>query len=187
VSAPCGKTATNRGDPDGADEHRSISRQDAEGSDAGIHIVEFPATPVAILAHRGDPTLIGDTVRRFIAWRKTNHLPPKYSATFNILYDNPDTTPPADFRLDLCATTDRPVAPNDAGIVDGVIPAGRCAVLRLTGSSDALGPAIATLFGEWLPRSGEELRHAPVFAQRVRFFPDVPEHEAVTDIFLPLL
>jgi AraC family transcriptional regulator len=33
---------------------------------------------------------------------------------------------------------------------------------------------------------GEALRDFPVFFQRVIFFPDVPEHEAVTDVFLPL-
>ena len=42
------------------------------------------------------------------------------------------------------------------------------------------------LYGRWLPASGEEARDFPLYAQRVRFFPDVPEHEAVTDVFLPL-
>jgi AraC family transcriptional regulator len=42
------------------------------------------------------------------------------------------------------------------------------------------------LYAEWLPNSGEELRDYPLYFQRIRFFPDVPEHEAVTDIFLPL-
>ena len=39
---------------------------------------------------------------------------------------------------------------------------------------------------DWLPRSGEEPRDFPFFAQRVAFYPEVPEHEAVTDLFLPL-
>jgi len=33
---------------------------------------------------------------------------------------------------------------------------------------------------------GEELRDFPLFMQRVKFFPDVPDSEAVTDIYLPL-
>jgi len=37
-----------------------------------------------------------------------------------------------------------------------------------------------------LPGSGAELRDFPLYVQRVKFFPEVPEHEAVTDAFLPL-
>ncbi|MDT8758639.1 GyrI-like domain-containing protein [Sphingomonas psychrotolerans] len=73
-----------------------------------------------------------------------------------------------------------------AGVVARRIPAGRCAMVRMTGSSDNLKPAIHFLSAEWLPRSDEELRDFPVFAERVRFFPDVAENEAVTDIYLPL-
>jgi len=36
------------------------------------------------------------------------------------------------------------------------------------------------------PASGETLRDAPLFFRRVAFFPDVPEHEAIVDIHLPL-
>ena len=66
------------------------------------------------------------------------------------------------------------------------IAGGRCAVLRHLGSDDMLGESVRYLYSEWLPRSGEELRDSPLFFQRVHFFPDVPEHEAITDIFLPL-
>src|SRR5260221_3730956 len=66
------------------------------------------------------------------------------------------------------------------------IPVGRCAVLRHTGADDGLAAAITHLYADWLPRSGEDLRDFPVYLQRITFFPDVPEHEAVTDIFLPL-
>ena len=151
-----------------------------------VRIVDFPERHVAVLEHRGDPALIGDSIRRFIGWRRANGLAPKVSATFNIFHKDPNETPPADYRLDLCAATDRAVEPNGEGVVEGIIPAGRCAVLRLRGSSDDLGRAFAFLYGDWLPASGEELRDFPPFAQRVSFFPDVPENEAITDIFLPL-
>ena len=108
------------------------------------------------------------------------------SATFNLLYDDPAETPPDEYRLDLCAATTRPVAENPFGVVEKTIPAGRCAVLRHVGSDDTLGAAVAYLYATWLPASGEEPRDFPLFLQRVRFFPDVPEHEAVIDVFLPL-
>ncbi len=155
-------------------------------SPADVTIREVPATPVAVLTHRGDPARIGQTIQRFIAWRRAVGLRPPASATFTVFHDDPRTTPADAFRLDLCAGTDRPVAPNDAGVAAGEIPGGRCAVLRVVGASDDLEPAALFLYREWLPASGEEPRDFPLYCQRVTFFPDVPEHEAVTDLFLPL-
>jgi AraC family transcriptional regulator len=151
-----------------------------------VEIVTFPETKVGVLEHRGDPRRIGDTIRRFIEWRRENHLPPSTSATFNLLYGDPDTTPPDEFRLDLCAAVKADVAPNAFGVVARTIPAGRCARLRHVGSDDGFAAIFEWLYQESLPASGEEPRDFPLYLQRVRFFPDVPEHEAVTDVFLPL-
>lgn len=166
--------------------HAARSRQTMTFSDDQVTLSDFPATPVAMLEHRGNPALIGDSIRRFIAWRKQAGLPPKLSATFNILYNDPETVEPEDYRLDICAATTKAVTDKDAGMSSGVIAGGRCAVLRLTGSSDNLRPAVAWLYRDWLPRSGHDTRDAPLFVQRVVFFPDVAESEAVTDIFLPV-
>jgi len=155
-------------------------------SQASINIVEFPATPIAVLEHRGDPALIGDSIRRFIAWRKQHKLSPKTHATFNLCYDDLNTTPPENFRMDLCVAVAQPLDDLEAGIKAKVIPAGRCAVLRLIGSDAGLNHAGRYLYSQWLPESGEELRDFPLYLQRVSFFPDVPEHEHVTDLFLPL-
>ncbi|MEO6360975.1 MAG: AraC family transcriptional regulator [Sphingomicrobium sp.] len=151
-----------------------------------VTIIDFPATPVAMMEHWGDPKAVGATIRRFIDWRKGAGLPPGTSETFNIFHCDPDETPADEFRLDICAATGRAIEPNDQGVTEGLIPGGRCAVLRLTGSSDDLRSASHFLYGEWLAASGEEPRDFPFFVQRVAFMPDVPEHEAVTDLFLPL-
>ncbi|HEX8582963.1 MAG TPA: AraC family transcriptional regulator [Allosphingosinicella sp.] len=151
-----------------------------------VKIVDFPATPVAILEHRGDPATIGASIQRFIAWRKVNRLRPDVSATFNIFHSDPATTEPADYRLSLCAGTTRPVEPNKQCVVPGEIPAGRCAMLRVTGGSDDLEAPALFLYRDWLPESGETLRDFPLFCRRVSFFPDVPEGEAVTELYLPL-
>lgn len=151
-----------------------------------VKIVHFEETRVAAFEHRGDPSLIGDSVRKFIEWRRQNNLPPKSSATFNILYNNPAEVPPEDYRLDICAATDRALAEDPPNIVAKTIPAGRCAILRHVGPDHTLGEALGYLYAAWLPASGEELRDFPPYLQRIRFFPDVPEREAVLDIFLPL-
>ncbi|WHO40905.1 GyrI-like domain-containing protein [Sphingobium sp. AP49] len=151
-----------------------------------VVIRDVTETPVAIMQHRGDPATIGDTIRRFIAWRKAAGLPPSSSATFNIFHDDPRTTPSLDYRLDLCAGTSRPFDAHGVPIEVGIIPGGRCAVLRVTGNSDNLEPAALYLYRDWLPASGEETRDFPLYCQRLAFFPEVAEHAAVTDLFLPL-
>jgi AraC family transcriptional regulator len=151
-----------------------------------VAIVAFPETRVAVLEHHGDPRRLNDTIRTFIAWRREHRLSPQTSATFNLLYADPETTPPEEYRLDLCAAVKGSVPANDVGIVERMIPGGRCATLRLVGPDDGVGAILDRLYREWLPGSGEELRDFPPFLQRVSLYPEVPEHEAVVDIFLPL-
>ncbi|OAN66110.1 AraC family transcriptional regulator [Sphingomonas sp. TDK1] len=151
-----------------------------------VTTLDFPATPVAFLTHRGDPAHLGDTIRRFIAWRKTTGHRPPASATYTIFHTDPRTTPPEDYRLDLCAGAAHPMADPVHGIEPGLIPAGRCAMLRVVGHADDLEPAALFLYRAWLPESGEEPGDFPLFARRVAFFPDVPEHESVTELYLPL-
>lgn len=153
---------------------------------ADVMIADVPPTPVAVMEYRGHPVRIGEAIQRFIAWRKAAGLHPRSSATYNVFHCDPRTTPPADFRLDLCAGTDQAVAPNAEGVKAGLIPGGRCAMLRVTGSSDDLEQAALYLYRDWLPASGEEPRDFPLYCQRLSLFPDVPEHEAVTQLFLPL-
>jgi AraC family transcriptional regulator len=152
-----------------------------------VAVVDFPETMLAILEHRGNPRLIEHSVQKFIEWRRRNNLPPSVSATFNILYNDPAEVPSENFRLDLCAAVNQKVSDPEYGIVSGTIPSGRCAVLRHIGTEDTLGESIWLLCAQWLPTSGEKRRDFPIFLQRVKFIPEVPEIESVTDIFLPIL
>jgi AraC family transcriptional regulator len=152
-----------------------------------VRIVDFTATRVATLEHRGDPARLDDSVQKFIAWRKQNDVLPGNCATFNILYDKLPASDPRDFRFDLCAATEREIGANDFGVVVKTIPGGRCAVLRHTGTEAGIGETLYCLFAQWLPDSGAQLRDFPVFFQRVSFVPEVAAHEAVTDVFLPLI
>ncbi len=165
---------------------RSSDMRTTDSITMSIEIVEFAQTRIAVLEHRGDPTTIGDSIRRFIAWRKQHGLLPSVSATFNVFYNNPTDVAPQDYRMDICAAITSDVPPNEQGVLQKVIPAGRCARLRHVGSDQRLGESIHRMYAQWLPDSGEALRDFPVFVQRLKFFPDVAENEAVTDIFLPL-
>lgn len=152
-----------------------------------VEIVNFAETRVAVLAHRGSPLRVNDAALVFIEWRKQSGLSPvKTSRTFGVAYDDPGTTEPELFRFDICGEVSEPVPENRQGVVTGVIPGGRCARVRHLGSHDRIGESVYPLYRQWLPESGEELRDFPLFFQYLNLFPEVGEHELVTDIYLPL-
>lgn len=153
---------------------------------ADVTIRQQPSIAVLTLEHHGDPARIGETIRRFIDFRKAHGLNPQRNATYTVFHSDPRHTPAADFRMDLCVAADPGLASAADGMRADRIPGGRCAVLRVTGASDDLEPAALFLYRDWLPASGEEPGDFPLYAERVRFFPDVPEHQAITDLSLPL-
>jgi len=151
-----------------------------------VKIIEFNKTKIAVLEHRGSPALLGGSIQKFISWRKANKLPPSKSKTFNLIYDDPHTTHPDDYRFDLACSLESEVEEGGAGIINKTIPQGRCALLRIIGVDSQLGTAIEFLYSNWLEQSDEKLRDFPLFFHRVSFFPDVTENKVVTDIYLPI-
>jgi len=152
-----------------------------------VKIVDFDTTRVAILLHRGAPERLHDSAFKFIEWRKQSGLSPvRTSRTFGVAYDDPDSTAPERFRFDICGEISEDVPENPQGVENGVIPGGRCALVRHFGSHDRIGESIYPLYREWLPHSGEELRDFPLFFHYLNLVPDVAEHELITDIYLPL-
>lgn len=152
-----------------------------------VEIVDFEATQVAVMEHRGPMEGVNGSVMRFIEWRKATGLSPKDSArTFGIAYDNPDTTEPALFRFDICGEVAAEVPANPQGVVTKTLAGGRCARVRHLGSHQRIGESIYPLYRDWLPQSGEELRDFPLFFHYLNLLPDTPEGELVTDVYLPL-
>jgi len=151
-----------------------------------IKVIDFPKTLIATMEHREAPNLLGQTIRKFIEWRKANHLPPGKSKTYNLVYDDPDNTRPENFRFDVCCSIVNTIEKNSYGIVNKVIPAGKCAVVRHIGSDDSIGLAVNYLYVEWLNNSIYDVRDFPIFFERVSFFPEVPENEMITDVYLPI-
>ncbi len=139
------------------------------------------ATRVLAMEHRGDPRQILATVQRFIAWRRAAGLSPS-AATFNIAYVDPTDVAPHEFRFDIAVATDQRAS---GDTVEKTIAGGRCATFRHVGRDDDLWRKVGAL-DRWLATSNELAADAPLYVQRVRFFPDVPEHEAISDVFLPL-
>jgi len=152
-----------------------------------VRIVNFKETKLAVLEHRGPVDFLNDSVATFIDWRKEgNHSPVASSLTIGIVYDNPDTTEPDKFRFDICGSVMSDVPANPQGVINKVIPGGRCAVVRHFGSHDRIGETVYPLYRNWLPQSGEELRDYPLYFHYLNLFPETPECDLITDIYLPL-
>lgn len=156
-------------------------------NDIKVKVVTLNEIQLAVLEHRGAPNQLNKTISKFIQWRKENNLPPAVSRTFNLVYDDPASTEPENYRFDLCASITRPISENDYGIVSKVIPAGRYALVRHKGGDEYFEGIAKYLYFDWLNRNKEELADFPMFFERISFFPDVPEAEMVTDIYLPLV
>ena len=152
-----------------------------------VTIRDVPPTPVAIMEHRGDRATLPETIQRFIAWRKAAGLSPETSPTFNVFRSERIPVVAADYSMDLCVGTDQPIDPHDQQMKAGLIPGGRCAVLRVVQNTNNLEPAALYLYRDWLPASGEEVRDFPIYCQRhFSILPNVPVYQVVVELFLPL-
>jgi len=152
-----------------------------------VAIRDVPSTPVAMIEHRGDRALIGDTRQRFMDWSKETGLSRANSASYMVFRSERTPANPDDYSMDLCVATDQPIAANDSQVKAGTIPGGRCAVLRYPGNTNNLEPAAHYLYRDWLPKSGEEARDFPVYCQRrLALIPGMEANEIILELFLPL-
>ena len=151
-----------------------------------VSIVTFPETKVAAIHHVGPPSQEHETVRKLIAWKLDNRLLDQARhRNYGLHYTDPRIVNPAEHRVDFCLSYDGPVEPNAYGIVEMIIPAMRCAMARDIGSR-LNNKAAQYLYDVWLPRSGEEIASGPLVFHYVNVGPNVKEHEALTDVYLPL-
>ena len=152
-----------------------------------VRIVHVEPVNVAVLEHCGDPARLNDSVQRFIAWRRESGLSPVASShTYGVAHTDPASTPPAEFRFDICGSVTQPVPSNCHGIINKVIPGGRCAVVRHEGSPDHVASSVYHLYRHWLPHSGEEPRDFPVYFHYLNLRVDTAEDDLLTDVHLPL-
>lgn len=152
-----------------------------------VLIKDFIETKIAVLEYKGNPALLNQKIPHFIRWRKSTGLSPiNSSRTFGIAYNDPSSYPVEDFRFDVCGEIQKDIPTNEFGVIQKTIPGGKCAVVRHLGPRDNMEAPIYYLYRNWLPKSGLELRNFPLYFQYVNLFPETPECELITDIFLPV-
>lgn len=152
-----------------------------------VELKQLPARRLAVLEHRGDPRLVGDSVNRLMNWAKAQpqNLKPKPGEAFGFAYDDPKTTSPEEFRFDLAITVPEQVKLS-GDIIEKRLPAGRYAVAVHQGSRDNIGDTVYALYRDWLPQSGEELGDLPCIFSYYNFDHEVAETELVTECWLLL-
>lgn len=177
-----------RNNPDWEDWHGKYKFKILTGGmKMDVKIIDFKETRIAVLEHYGSPALLNNTIPKFIEWRKATGLSPIGSSrTFGIVYNDPNNTPPEDFRFDVCGEITASIPENDHGVIQKTILAGKCAVIRHVGSNDTMDDKIYYLYRDWLPQSSQQVRDFPLFFQYLNFFPEVEESELITDIYLPI-
>ena len=94
--------------------------------------------------------------------------------------------PPQAFRFGICGEIHEAVAPNGFGVHEIVIPGGRCVVVRHARSPDHIGETIYPIYRDWLPASGEELRDQPLLFHYLSVYPETPQDQWQTDVYVPL-
>lgn len=152
-----------------------------------VSIVTFPQTRVAAITHVGSPSQEHDTARKLIAWKIENRLlDPSGNRTYGLHYADPTGPDATKYRVDFCLSVDGPVAQNAHGIAEMTIPSLKCAMARDIGSRTN-NQAARYLYEKWLPSSGEQLSGYPLIFHYVNVGPDVAAHEAITDVYMPIL
>ncbi|AHE66299.1 AraC family transcriptional regulator [Legionella oakridgensis] len=156
-----------------------------EMMDVIIRTIE--AKRLAIIEHRGNPKTMGESVNKLIHWAKSQsiNLKPKAGEAFGFAYDDPKTTPAAEFRFDLGITVPEQLQLKGA-VVEKRLPTGRYAVALHKGSRDTIGNTVYGLYRDWLPRSNEELGNLPCIFCYYNFDHEVAETELLTECWLLL-
>ncbi len=150
-----------------------------------IKIVDFKETMIARLKHLGSSALVDVAVSNFIKWRKQTGLSPiKTSSTYGIVYGDPKTMAPEDFRFDVCGSIDKPIGENEFGIENSVIPAGKCALITHKGTLDNIDNSITSLCEQLLAKKIEKSHSFPCVFHYKNLISQVDKHELITDVYI---
>lgn len=155
---------------------------------------EYPMYPVTLrteaprrligLSHHGSYHTIGKKFEAFGALCETRNLWPQMGPSAALYYDNPDDTPEADLRSFAGGEYHGETVPEglEAKSIDG----GKTAVLTYKGPYSGISAAYQSLYGNWLPTSGEEPAEAPCYELYLNNPREVAPHDLLTEICLPL-
>ena len=104
---------------------------------------------------------------------------------FGIYYNDPKVTESDKLRSDVCLVIHKPAEPQgEIGVKE--IPGGRYAVFTYQGPYSNLGVIYDTIFAEWLPSSGCELRDIPILEKYLNDPSKTEPEKLKTEIYIPI-
>jgi len=155
------------------------------GDSMEVKIEIIAPMPVAFVRHIGPYGECSAAWDKLTAYLGQQGLLGGDTKFIGVCYDDPEVTPPAKLRYDACVTvSDCFAAAGEIGLQ--TIGGGPYAIATHLGPYENLGESYAKLFGEWLPRSGQELRSAPCLECYLNDPEGTEPADLITDIYAPL-
>lgn len=155
------------------------------GKKMEVKIVRRPPLRVAFMRHVGPYSAVGKTWDRFLPVAGKEGLLGGDTQFIGICHDDPEVTPGGRVRYDACVSVDETFSPMGE-IGAQVIAGGEYAMTTHFGPYNKLGGTYARLLGQWLPRSGRQLRSCPCFEVYLNDPQGTDPKDLLTDIYAPL-
>ncbi|GAA6194121.1 AraC family transcriptional regulator [Phaeobacter sp. NW0010-22] len=152
-----------------------------------MHPIEVRVEPkrsLAVLRHKGPYYEIGQSFEKFGAMCQSRGLWPQVGNVIGVYLDNPEVTPEADLTSFAGAEWRGEQIPEGMDLFE--IEGGRTAVMTYKGPYAGIAAAYGTLFGQWLPASGEEPADRPCYEISLNNPRDTAPDELITELCLPL-
>jgi AraC family transcriptional regulator len=140
---------------------------------------------VAFMRHVGPYNQVGPTWDKLMTYLGKEGWVGGNLRCIGLCHDDPEVTPADKIRYDACVEVSEAFEPaGEIGVQ--VIAGGDYAVTTHFGSYNKLGDTYAKLLGQWVPRSGRELRSAPCFEVYLNDPGSTRPADLLTDIYAPL-
>jgi AraC family transcriptional regulator len=148
-----------------------------------IDVTEIPAMRLAAVPHRGAYMEVSQAFERLGTILSSRNLWPQAGGIVGVYYDDPAAVPEAELRSHAGVAFEGEIP---EGLDEVRLDGGRAAVLHFKGPYAGLPTAYDYLYGEWLPKSGEEPRDAPATEIYRNTPADTAPDDLLTDICLPI-
>lgn len=150
-----------------------------------VEILEQPARRLAGLAHQGNYLEIGKVFEQLSAIFASRDLWRHAEGMIGVYYDDPWSVPEPDLRSFGAISVDEEFVMADP-MTELRLPGGRYAVMHYKGPYSDLKGAYDYLYGEWLPKSGQEAGDHPPVEIYLNSPAEVAPEELLTDVCVPL-
>ncbi len=160
-------------------------RASQPGGSMKVEIKRMPPMRVAFVRHEGPYSEVGSAWDRLLPVLGKDGWLAGECMFIGICHDDPGITPADKIRYDACVTIGDDFAPSgEIGVQ--TIEGGDYAMTTHVGPYERLGRTYAALLGEWLPRSGREMKHSHCFEVYLNDPGSTEPAELLVDIYAPL-